>query len=300
MPNNRKVVTRCASRSCGDLHKFDVSVSSEPVKPIGNHKKWTLGDVSAHEQPTSVRLPLASFNHIAREVLSLEKSRRFYVDILGFTVVPRPPFDCEGYWLYGYGLSLHLVATTVPEERKAVKVNRIKHFTSSLPRVDHFAFVSTDIAQVKAALDAGRVYYMEDKPKGTGIHQIFLFDPDGNVIEISNCSPEVGQTKCNLEKHEILRADSRSGLAAAAEAEEDDSLRESGGLELEDEVTDDDGYQLRSSESLDSFELGLPRDYQQMRGLGLEPDDTDDWLHSGLRRMSEKTANSDISDVWRH
>lgn len=97
-----------------------------------------------------------AFNHIAREVLSLEKSLNFYVDVLGkmsnnkicrilfiigfsmfqkgFQVVPRPPFDCDGYWLYGYGLSLHLVATDNPEERKLVKRRRIQHFSSSLPR----------------------------------------------------------------------------------------------------------------------------------------------------------------------
>lgn len=29
-----------------------------------------------------------------------------------------------------------------------------------------------------------------------GIYQIFLFDPDGNVIEISNCAPPVGEVAC--------------------------------------------------------------------------------------------------------
>ncbi|RYH23449.1 hypothetical protein EON65_17745 [archaeon] len=39
---------------------------------------------------------MASFNHVSREVLSLEKSKRFYIDILGFHEIPRPPFDCDG------------------------------------------------------------------------------------------------------------------------------------------------------------------------------------------------------------
>ena len=43
---------------------------------------------------------------------------------------------------------------------------------------------------------------MEDCPKDTGIRQIFLFDPDGNVIEISNCSPEVGETRCEVKRSE--------------------------------------------------------------------------------------------------
>jgi hypothetical protein len=116
---------------------------------------------------------------------------------MGFIIIPRPPFESEGYWLYGYGLSLHLVETTVPKERNIIKKNRIKHFSSSLPRVDHIAFITSDIIFVKNVLDDGGVFYKEDFPQNTGgIWQIFVFDPDYNVIEISNCSPEVGKTKC--------------------------------------------------------------------------------------------------------
>lgn len=166
---------------------------------LGVHRNWTLSDaVASAPAKAAPKLPLASFNHIAREVLSIEKSKFFYVEILGFSVVPRPPFDSEGYWLYGYGLSLHLVETTVPEERKRVKIHRIQHFSSSLPRVDHIAFVTSDISFVKNVLEDAHVFYKEDCPKDTGIRQIFLFDPDGNVIEISNCSPEVGETRCAI------------------------------------------------------------------------------------------------------
>lgn len=173
---------------------------------LGVHRNWTLADAVANspQKTKGIKLPLASFNHIAREVLSLEKSKHFYVEILGFTIIPRPPFDCEGYWLYGYGLSLHLVETTVPEERKRVKMSRIKHFSTSLPRVDHVAFVTSDISFVKEVLVEARVFFKEDCPADTGIRQIFLFDPDGNVIEISNCSPEIGETRCMVKKSESI------------------------------------------------------------------------------------------------
>ena len=173
---------------------------------VGVHRNWTLSDAvtNSTKKEKAIKLPLASFNHIAREVLSLEKSKHFYVEILGFVVIPRPPFDCEGYWLYGYGLSLHLVETTVPEERKRVKMNRIQHFSSSLPRVDHIAFITSDISFVRSVLEDARVYFKEDCPKDTGIRQIFLFDPDGNVIEISNCSPEVGETRCIVKRAESI------------------------------------------------------------------------------------------------
>ena len=92
----------------------------------------------------------------------------------------------------------------MPEERKRVKMNRIQHFSSSLPRVDHIAFITSDISFVRSVLEDARVYFKEDCPKDTGIRQIFLFDPDGNVIEISNCSPEVGETRCIVKRAESI------------------------------------------------------------------------------------------------
>jgi glyoxylase I family protein len=150
-------------------------------RQLGNHHLWTISDaIDITKNKPRVKLPLKSFNHVAREVLSIEKSRRFYVDILGFTEVPRPPFHCDGYWLYGYGLSLHLVATTVPEYRRQLKRTRIEHFSTCLPQVDHIAFVTDDVDCIREVLDKAQVYYKIDKPS-EGVYQLFMFDPDGNV-----------------------------------------------------------------------------------------------------------------------
>jgi catechol 2,3-dioxygenase-like lactoylglutathione lyase family enzyme len=187
------------SASCGDLAGLEQECVVAPICPMAKHHNWTIVDaVSPRSEGGKVpKIPMTAFNHVSREVLSLEKSKRFYVDILGFEVIPRPPFDCEGYWLYGHGLNLHLVATSVPNERKKVKVARIQHFSTALPRVDHIAFLTSDIEKVREVMDHHQVYYKYEVPDGTGIRQIFLFDPDGNVIEISNCAPAVGETTCN-------------------------------------------------------------------------------------------------------
>ena len=180
-------VVRSHSWSGLDGNAADSSKAIDPPSAgtKASVEAWTLGDCA---MPPTQRLPLASFNHIAREVLNLEKSKAFYVDILGFEVGPRPPFDSDGYWLFGYGLSLHLVLTTQPESRKLLRRERIKYFTSCLPRVDHTAFITSDISVIRKTLEERKVYYKEDKPKNTGIEQIFFFDPDGNVIEVSNCA----------------------------------------------------------------------------------------------------------------
>lgn len=157
-------------------------------------KNWLLGEVCIDEMKP--KLPLASFNHIAREVLCLEKTMKFYCEILGFQQIPRPPFEAVGVWLIGYGLSLHLVQTKYRKERALLQQQRIKHFAKSFPRVDHIAFITQDLDAIRKVLEKQNIYYRHDKVEVAGIEQIFLFDPDGNVIEVSNCAPPVGAVHC--------------------------------------------------------------------------------------------------------
>lgn len=64
-------------------------------------------------------------------------------------------------------------------------MNRIKHFCGYLPTVDHIAFITSDITFIKNVLDDSDVFYKESPINIAGIQQIFIFDPDYNVIEIS-------------------------------------------------------------------------------------------------------------------
>ena len=127
-------------------------------------------------------------------------------------------------------------------------MRRIDHFSSALPRVDHIAFVTSDVDLVKRVLDDARVFYKEDIPAETGIHQIFLFDPDGNVIEISNCSPEIGQTRCILtdDEHNQIKAiessDNVSDLVLDGNSSHVNNLSVLGRSLLEEPYEDEDDW----------------------------------------------------------
>jgi hypothetical protein len=85
--------------SNGVLLKSSKSVSSlqDELKNIRLLDSWTLcDDPKIISEISKVKLPIASFNHIAREVLDIEVSRKFYCDILGFDQIPRPHFESEG------------------------------------------------------------------------------------------------------------------------------------------------------------------------------------------------------------
>jgi catechol 2,3-dioxygenase-like lactoylglutathione lyase family enzyme len=141
---------------------------------------------------------ITSFNHISREVSDVEKSVDFYINILGFQAIPRPAFEVAGVWLWGHGLNFHIVQTCNKEEQKSLRSRRIKYYHEHLPSVDHIAFIAKDCDIVKSLLEEEDIYYREFNDNETGIHQFFFFDPDGNAIEVSNCAPPLGGTRCHV------------------------------------------------------------------------------------------------------
>jgi len=160
-------------------------------------------DSVSSEEPIQ-KLPLQAFNHLSREVLDEEKSCRFYKDILGFREINRPEFEASGAWLYGYGLNLHLIRTNYPEKRMMLKGRRLEHFETALPTVDHIAFTSTNLPQIESILKETNTFYKKFESDDVGVNQIFIFDPDGNVIEVSNCGVPIGGTKCSWKQIEDL------------------------------------------------------------------------------------------------
>jgi hypothetical protein len=80
-----------------------------------------------------IKLNLEGFSHVSFVVKSLDESRRFYRDLLGFSEVVRPGSlkerGIEGCWLFNFGVGLHLIEGDPPKRRKELT-----------PEADHFSF----------------------------------------------------------------------------------------------------------------------------------------------------------------
>jgi catechol 2,3-dioxygenase-like lactoylglutathione lyase family enzyme len=112
-------------------------------------------------------------NHIALHVTDVEKSVRFYHEVLELELLPRPAFNFDGAWLrLGTDQELHLIAG------RSEKV-------SSHSRGNHFALAVSSIQTVEELLKAKNVDYQPPKQRPDGIWQIFLQDHDGYIIEIA-------------------------------------------------------------------------------------------------------------------
>ena len=107
-------------------------------------------------------------NHYSIRTTDLKASEKFYTEVMGFTVGPRPPFDFPGLWLY--------------KGDHADYDNAVVHITGT---VDHIAFAATGLQQMLAHLKAGNVPHRERTVPSMGLHQIFLDDPSEVVIELN-------------------------------------------------------------------------------------------------------------------
>ena len=129
-------------------------------------------------------MPLGGLQHYTIEPQDLEKTKDFYVEVLGLENGERPPLNFPGYWLYSGGVpTVHLLGKRTP--REGIVVRGAKKKFKDTGRFDHIAFAATDIAGVRKKLKARKVKFREQVIPRTGGQQIFLYDPDGVGVELN-------------------------------------------------------------------------------------------------------------------
>ncbi len=118
--------------------------------------------------------------HFTVRCANLERTRDFYSEIIGLRVGPRPDFDFAGYWLYlGDQPVVHLV---LAGERKEARSDGGPPDSGAL---DHIAFRGRDLEGTRALLQARAIAFRERPVPGMPLHQIFVRDPDGLLIELN-------------------------------------------------------------------------------------------------------------------
>jgi catechol 2,3-dioxygenase-like lactoylglutathione lyase family enzyme len=121
-------------------------------------------------------------DHAALLISDPERSRAFYVGVLGLKEVARPEtFTFPGLWLQIGDQQLHLIGEAVPgRARQAYSPEELGGgFTS------HFAIEVDDLHATIAALQQrGGALVGGPRPRGDGVTQAYISDPDGHVVEL--------------------------------------------------------------------------------------------------------------------
>ena len=132
-------------------------------------------------------------NHFSIRTPDLEASRRFYADVLGLTVGPRPEFAFPGAWMYAgdhasvANAVVHLIGIdrNDPQGLQKYLGDRAESSLTGSGAVDHIAFFAEGLAGMVAHLSSKGVAFRQRTVPQIGLHQLFLDDPNGVVIELN-------------------------------------------------------------------------------------------------------------------
>lgn len=107
------------------------------------------------------------FAHMLLKVADIRRSKRFYVGLLGFKIRPAKPLaDGRPLLPFEQGIAL---TTGGP---------------NGSPQIDHIAFKAKNVAAIAAHLKSADVKFDRDLHDGIYGLTIYVFDPDGNMIEL--------------------------------------------------------------------------------------------------------------------
>ena len=119
-------------------------------------------------------MTVTGLDHYALLTSDIERTTRFYTEVVGLEVGFRPEMTFKGVWLYAGGQPIvHIIAgKPIP--------------TKETGAVDHLALQAT--GDVQAALDKIKGYGVEYTMRvleRTGVTQVFFRDPDGVGVELN-------------------------------------------------------------------------------------------------------------------
>ena len=124
--------------------------------------------------------PAAVINHVAINVVDLQKSGDFYINVIGLDTIPEPFHDNAHIWLrIGPGAAMHIIAGA-PAHKEYYKNS---HTCFSVGSMDTFidklkkrSIPFEDVAGKKSVFST----------RVDGVKQLWLQDPDGYWLEIND------------------------------------------------------------------------------------------------------------------
>jgi catechol 2,3-dioxygenase-like lactoylglutathione lyase family enzyme len=124
-------------------------------------------------------------NHAALLVSDVEASRQFYGGVLGMEEVRRPSnFDFPGAWFRKGTAELHLIGEPEPGRVRQVQPGYAPEEVAAGYGA-HLGFEVDDLDEACREVEArGAEISGAPRPRGDGVVQMYLTDPDGYIVEL--------------------------------------------------------------------------------------------------------------------
>ena len=129
-------------------------------------------------------MEIRKLDHAAMLVKDVERSCRFYGQVLGMEQIPRPStFNFPGAWFSKGSFQIHLIGEV--EAGRTAQVNP-GYRRDEMAR-GYGAHVAFEVDDLESALQHLRAHDVEivggPRPRGDGVQQLYICDPDGYIIE---------------------------------------------------------------------------------------------------------------------
>ena len=138
-------------------------------------------------------MALKTFEHVLILADDVDKTKDFYVNILGLNIGYRPDFPFKGYLLYldenPKAACIHL-AMRKQDTGQDYYIGKKDDVKSGSGAIDHVAFNADDIESMKAKLEKISIEYTHRKVPGFPLEQLFIMDPDGVKVELNYATSE--------------------------------------------------------------------------------------------------------------
>ena len=155
-------------------------------------------------------MEIKRINHYSIRTLDVEASRKFYTEIIGLAVGPRPVFPFPGFWLYNgtppadldhasgnYGI-VHVMGVDPNDPQGLIDTLGYKEpetLKGSTGALDHIALAVTGRAGMLERCRRSDVSFFERTVPTLGLHQVFIKDPDGVTIELNYPASEAPESR---------------------------------------------------------------------------------------------------------
>jgi catechol 2,3-dioxygenase-like lactoylglutathione lyase family enzyme len=130
---------------------------------------------------------IRKLDHVSFLVKDVGRSRRFYSQVLGLRELPRPSNASSlGAWLTNdkHSFEVHLIGE-VEEGRVTQTHAPYRRDEMATGHGSHPAFEVENLEAVTQHLHSLNVEIMGGpRPRGDGVQQVFICDPDGYMIEL--------------------------------------------------------------------------------------------------------------------
>ena len=140
-------------------------------------------------------LAIETVHHVSLPASDLGRSSEFYEGVLGLEPIERPPFGFAGRWYEVGDRSLHLIVPEAGDDatfrhgkaidsRDAHFAIRVRSYTAAVAHLESKGFRPSSDRNPRRTPD--NLQPMRLNPSGpAGFPQIYVLDPDDNVIELN-------------------------------------------------------------------------------------------------------------------